>query len=156
MQTMQQKRARYAMVEVLKLDDQSIPQKVKDEYKSYANALPAMIHMNGLGQAAAFYKAKGSVKQDKIKKGEFDKGFAYRKLYELLSGWLIQADQPYRKPENHEGSWDLMKGITQNNMHDYRLAQAEAQALMDWVKKFASAYLVESAGSGEKTVTEEE
>ncbi|WP_374693514.1 hypothetical protein [Thiothrix subterranea] len=29
-------------------------------------------------------------------------------------------------------------------MHRYRLAQAEAQALMEWVKKFASAYMAEA------------
>lgn len=132
MQTMQQKRARYAMDEVLKVENSGLSDKKKREYKSYAHALPAMIHMNGLGQAAAFYKAKGDM---------------HAELYGLLSRWLIEPDQPYRKPEKHEGSWDLMKGITQNNMHDYRLAQAEAQALMDWVKKFASAYMVDESGT---------
>jgi CRISPR-associated protein Cmr5 len=29
-------------------------------------------------------------------------------------------------------------------MHSYRLAQAEALSLMDWVKKFANAYLADS------------
>jgi CRISPR-associated protein Cmr5 len=30
-------------------------------------------------------------------------------------------------------------------MHHYRLAQAEAQMLMDWVKKFAKAYMTSEA-----------
>ena len=125
MQTMQQKRAHFALTQVLAVKEQLKP-KEKDEYKSYAHALPAMIHMNGLGQAAAFYKAKGGT---------------YVKLYNLLSKWLTQDDQPYK------GKGDLLVGITENNMHDYRLAQAEAQALMDWVKKFASAHMVDDSGA---------
>lgn len=133
MQTMQQKRAKFALDAVLRESTHhQVSQKDKDEYKSYAHALPAMIHMNGLGQAAAFYKAKGGT---------------HAKLYKLLSDWLTQDDQPYKKPHNHDGRWDLLNGITQNNMHDYRLAQAEAQALMDWVEKFASAYMVADSGA---------
>ncbi|MEZ5448797.1 MAG: type III-B CRISPR module-associated protein Cmr5 [Thiolinea sp.] len=60
-------------------------------------------------------------------------------MYELLSTWLTRADQPYA------GKSHLLQGITEENMHCYRLAQAEAQALMDWVKKFATAYLGESS-----------
>jgi CRISPR-associated protein Cmr5 len=56
-------------------------------------------------------------------------------LYDLLSEWLTKPNQPYA------GKSDLITGITEENMHSYRLAQAEAQALMDWVKKFANAYM---------------
>ena len=128
MQTIQQERAKFALERVLRASND--PKVNKKEYKSYAHALPAMIHMNGLGQAAAFYKAKGGMHQ---------------KLYELLSEWLTGDDQPYRQPEGRS-NWDLLKGITENDMHDYRLAQAEAQALMDWVKKFSSAYMAEEQG----------
>lgn len=122
MQTMQQKRAQYALQGV-----KEAAQKYKEnkaflkEYKSYAAAFPAMIHMNGLGQAAAFYRSKGGTHQE---------------LYKLLSGWLCQEGQPF--PEK-----DLLEGITSSDMHAYRLAQAEAQALMDWVKKFAKAYMAD-------------
>lgn len=120
MQTIQQERAKFALERVLKAShDRKVNGK---EYKSYAAGLPAMIHMNGLGQAAAFYKAKGGT---------------YGELYTLLSDWLIQTGQPYA------GKRDLLAGITEADMHRYRQAQAEAQALMDWVKKFASAYMQE-------------
>lgn len=122
MQTIQQKRAKFALEKVIAAT--SRPNVNKKEFNSYAAGLPAMIHMNGLGQAAAFYKSKG---------GE------HGALYDLLSEWLTTKGQPYgEKPHD-----DLLKGITQENMHRYRLAQAEAQALMDWVKKFSSAYMVE-------------
>jgi CRISPR-associated protein Cmr5 len=118
MQTIQQERAKFALKHVQKAASNSdVNQK---EYKSYASALPAMIHINGLGQAAAFYKSKGDT---------------HKLLYDLLSEWLTKPNQPYA------GKSDLMTGITEENMHNYRLAQAEAQALMDWVKKFVKAYM---------------
>ena len=94
-----------------------------------------MIHMNGLGQAAAFCRAKGGT---------------YGKLYEILSHWMIRPGQPF------VGQGDLLVGITAKNMYDYRVAQAEALALMEWVKKFALAFLVvkevdASGDTGEET-----
>ena len=96
--------------------------KDKKEFKSYASSLPAMIQMNGLGQAAAFYFSQGKI---------------YKKLYDILSHWLTQPGQPYA------GSGDLLAGITQQEMGPYFVAQAEALLLLDWVKKFAKAYVRE-------------
>lgn len=128
-QTIQQQRARYALEQVNKAIDAGVDHK---EYKSYASGLPAMIHMNGLGQAAAFYKSKGV--------GASSSAVAYASLYQSLSDWLCGKatglpDQPYSGCEN------LLEGITTRDMDTYRLAQAEAQALMDWVKKFAKAFM---------------
>ena len=119
MQTLQQKRAKYALDRVNKAINSSVNQK---EYKSYAARLPAMIHTNGLGQAVAFFRSKG--KKD-----------THFELYQLLSDWLTQKDQPYA---NYN---DLLEGIVNDNMQQYRLAQMEAQALMSWVKKFAKAFM---------------
>lgn len=114
MQTIQQQRAKYALEEVQVAAKSS-------EFLSYASAMPAMIVMNGLGQTAAFYKSKGG---------------AHHQLYCLLSNWLCEPGQPY-------AGKDLLEGITQCNMQSYLLAQAEALALLDWVKKFAKAYMKE-------------
>jgi CRISPR-associated protein Cmr5 len=118
-QTLQQKRAKHALKCVQEAIERSVNQK---EYKSYAASLPAMIHINGLGQAVAFFRSKG--KQD-----------THFELYQLLSDWLTQDDQPYADYD------DLLKGIVNENMEQYRLAQMEAQALMSWVKKFAKAFM---------------
>ena len=123
MQLIQQQRAKFALRKVIEAKDAGVNQK---EYISYASSLPAMIHTNGLGQAAAFFKSK------KAKDGQPKTTHEY--LYQLLSDWLQQDDQPFAKK-------DLLDGITSASMKDYRLAQAEAQALMDWVKKFAKAYM---------------
>ena len=62
--TIQQERAAFALEEVGAINKriQEIAagndrDKIKaSEYKSYASGFPAMIQMNGLGQAAAFYR----------------------------------------------------------------------------------------------------
>jgi CRISPR-associated protein Cmr5 len=52
MQTIQQERAKFALKHVQNAASNSaISQK---EYKSYASALPAMIHINGLGPSGGF------------------------------------------------------------------------------------------------------
>jgi CRISPR-associated protein Cmr5 len=119
MQSIQQQRAKYALEKVKQHEAQLDKEKQK-EYVSHAASLPAMIHMNGLGQAAAFYRSKKKI---------------HEQLYRLLSDWLTQAGQPFAEHQ------DLLDGITCSNMQTYRLAQAEAQALMDWVKKFAKAFM---------------
>jgi CRISPR-associated protein Cmr5 len=117
MQTLQQQRARFALDRVKDaLAEANLSEK---EFKSQAESFPAMIRMNGLGQAAAFYLSKGG---------------AHRRLYALLSDWLKEPRQPY------EGK-DLLEGITLGDMHAYHLAQAEALLLLDWVKKFAKAFV---------------
>lgn len=125
MQTPQQQRACYALERVQKAIQSRVDSK---EYSSYASGLPAMIRMNGLGQAAAFYRAKGS--------GKDSKAIAYLSLYRLLSDWLCK--EPLAPFQKHP---DLLEGITRSDMHSYLLAQAEALALLDWVKKFAKAFM---------------
>ena len=121
LQTMQQQRARYALEAVqTAIADENVN---NDELKSYASGLPAMIQMNGLGQAAAFY---------------FSQGGTHQVLYDILSRWLTCASQPYGDSD------DLLAGITTQDMHSYRVAQAEALLLLDWVKKFAKAYVREA------------
>lgn len=126
MQTLQQQRARYALdkVKAAVTEACAAPGQAgfnPGEFKSQAASFPAMIRMNGLGPAAAFYLAKGG---------------AHKKLYEILSGWLTQPQQPY------EGK-TLLEGITQGDSRQYRLAQAEALLLLDWVKRFAKAYVTD-------------
>lgn len=135
MQTIQQQRAAHALKAVEAVNDRikaiaegNDRDKIKaSEYKSYASGFPAMIQMNGLGQAAAFYRSKGAGKDSKAQ--------AYLTLYNTLSNWLREPGQPYQRHD------DLLRGITHENMQTYMLAQAEALALLDWVKKFAKAYM---------------
>ncbi len=126
MQTMQQQRAAFALEGVEKAK-KCLDEKQRKEYKSHVSALPFMIHANGLGQAMAFYKSKCTDSKGNEKRD-------YVLLYQLLSDWLSQDDQPF------EGM-DLLEGITNEDMHAYITAQAEAMVFMSWVKKFATAFM---------------
>jgi len=123
-QTIQQQRAKFALERIQKLPIKLKPNE-QGEFISYASGLPAMIHMNGLGQAMAFCKLKSKERE------------SYGQLYQLVSDWLCDTNQPY------QGHSDVLTGITQNDMAHYQLAQAEALVLMSWVKKFAKAFLAE-------------
>lgn len=124
--TIQQQRARFALERIQKLPVKLKPNE-QIEFISYASGLPAMIHMNGLGQAMAFCKLKAKERE------------SYGQLYQLVSDWLCAPGQPYHKQAH------VLDGITQCDMQHYQLAQAEALVLMSWVKKFAKAFLAEEA-----------
>lgn len=112
-QSIEQRRAKYALEKVTAITND------KSEWLSRANEMPAMIQMNGLGQTVAFYLSKGGVHQ---------------KMYDLLSEWLCQKIQILPANQN------LIHGITHCDIKTYRAAQAEAQALLIWVKKFSKAH----------------
>ncbi len=118
MQTLQQQRAKHALEKVRSW----IPLNEGSKLKARCSELPFMIHANGLGQAAAFFKSKGN-----------KDGYDY--VFLALQSWLTQKGRPLT------GQSDLMQAIVESDLHGYRLAQAEAIQYMDWVKKFASAYL---------------
>jgi CRISPR-associated protein Cmr5 len=136
MQTMQQKRAAFALGRVQDLIKR-LDEKQKKELKSRASALPFMIHANGLGQAAAFYCSKDAAKPREK---------TYKDLYTLLSDWLTQDEMPFSKCAN------LLAGITAANQHIYLAAQAEAMLFMDWVKKFTNAFIQENNADEPATV----
>lgn len=122
--TQQQARAEYALNQIKKtLAAHSDDDRFKQDFKSYASSFPAMIQMNGLGQAAAFYRSK--------------KG-THEALYHILSDWLTSGDRPYQQHQ------DLLEALTTEGMSDYLLAQAEALALLGWLKKFANTFIPRS------------
>lgn len=119
----EQARARFALKW---LEKAASDERIRNsELKSYTRRLPAMIRINGFGQALAFYRAKGA------------KSPAYQALYDLVQGWLCKSHGLF--PDQT----DLLAAITTHNQHQYRLAQAETQALLQWAKKFAEAMIAE-------------
>lgn len=121
--TLQQRRAHFALIHIRRLADEwQAELKKQKEFNSYASAMPFMIHADGLGQTAAFYRRKGP-------------DHTYYRLYKLLGDWLSQPDQPFA------GRPDLLEGITESDMDTYLAAQVEAMLFLDWVKKLAGAFL---------------
>lgn len=125
LQTMEQQRAAYVLKRVQSLTGTDA--KLHTELRAQANALPALIRINGLGQAMAFYKGKSATA----------KGRAHKELYDIVSQWLC------REPQGRVFAQadDLLSAITSHDMHHYMAAQNEALALLEWVKKFAVALL---------------
>ncbi|MEM8527888.1 MAG: type III-B CRISPR module-associated protein Cmr5 [Bacteroidota bacterium] len=93
------------------------------EYKSYTKKLAMMIKTNGLGATIAFVKAKSSKA-------------AYRKLYEQLSGWLIE-ECPVTHFLFENKDKELVEAVIHLPFHEYRTVTVETLALMAWVSRFA-------------------
>ncbi len=101
----------------------------RDDYKSRAESLPASIVMNGLGQACAMLLA-----QAKGQSGDHD---PHRLLYDHLQDWLRGREGAAIYPENQ----DLVKAVIGDGQREYVRAQVESLAYLNWLKKFAQAYL---------------
>lgn len=125
-QSIQQKRAAYALQQVLAVT-QSQSDSVQKRFKAYSNSLPAMIQMNGVGQALAFAYQKSN--------GDKDENKGWKALLDTVSTWLLQREI-WGKQAVGANVVQVLSGGTQKQ---YQLAQAEAQALLSWVKDFARA-----------------
>jgi CRISPR-associated protein Cmr5 len=126
-QTLGQRRAAHA----LKAINALVEKKDYGNFGSYVQRLPATIVMNGLGQAMA-----GELAAARLGKGagmNVDER-SHKTLFDLVGGWLKESGV-YSKDK------DLMASIVQSDQEMYVLAQAEALAYLDWLKKFSQAYL---------------
>ena len=126
--TLEQQRAADALkaVQVLQADPRA-NDKQRSNYRSYAEALPASIVMNGLGQACATLLSAAN--------GDGDRERAYRSLHQHLQAWLC------RKGGVFAGENSLIDAIVKHGQAEYVHAQAEALAYLVWLKKFAQAFL---------------
>ena len=120
-QTMDQVRIAYAL-KVIKVWQASRHQ---SELGNHINSLPALIHMNGLGQALAFYKCNDAAHID---------------IYKAFSAWLC-GDNAGRVTSKVNA--DILDALAVEDMHIYMAAQNEAQALLMWLKKLAKAHLTQ-------------
>ncbi len=139
-QTIQQRRAKFAMDRINDLlaleGNEQFTQEQQKNFNSYASSLPAMIHTNGLGQALAFCRTKGSNRG--LAESEAKKR-SYNALHGMVSDWICKESRIYAGYENQE----VLKAITGEDMQHYQLAQTETLMLMSWVKKFAKAFLAD-------------
>ena len=127
-QSMEQQRAAFAL---LKVGAVVADKDTAKRFKAYANSLPAMIQSSGLGQSLAFAKAKGN--------GKGPEAGAWLAIYKALDIWL---QQQHIWPDAEENS-DVLALLVQGDQMQYRRAQAEAQALLVWLKQFARADIAE-------------
>ncbi len=130
-----QRRAQFALNRV-----QVVPAGIRKEYARLVRRLPVMVLRNGLGQAIAFHVAQAKDQLDS----------APGQIVRDLSEWLIRERDIYK---GDPGSLKaLITAITDSDSIAYRRAQAEVLALLDWMKKFADAFLP-SEGAAAKGFT---
>jgi len=127
-QTISQQRAKHALAAVKAWEDKGKDK--QKELKSYASSFPAMILMSGFGQACAFYRSKEG---------------NHALMFDVLADWLHQ--------QHVFSSNDLMDEIVNCDASTYQLAQAESLAYLDWLKKFAKAYLAEDKEESHESAT---
>lgn len=127
----EQQRARFALDRVARW--KNAEGKLPEKLGPAADSLPALILMNGLGQAAAYAKSQ--------------KEEHWRQMYEALSDWLCGKRDEGQKTWNthpvYPKETDLLAGLTRGDIADYRVAQAEALAFLQWLK---NAVRAETAG----------
>ena len=122
MNTMSQRRAKFALHQVLEITKNK-DEKAKKEFKSFSAGAPAMILQNGFGQTLAFWLAKRSEK--------------HIALFRVVVEWLSRENNILTKNNDAE----FMKELSSIDQNKYLTAQNEALALLEWVKRFANAEL---------------
>jgi CRISPR-associated protein Cmr5 len=130
----EQRRAAYALDKIRKVRDLkggSQARSAKD-YRSYISGFPATILVNGLGQASAAILAQSRGNRES----------AHKLIYDHLSGWLCGGD-----PQSPYQRGDLIEQIVTNDQAHYLRAQAEALAVLEWLKRFAVALLSDPSDS---------
>jgi len=130
--SIQQQRAHYALKKVSEAKGSG--EAVAKRFKAYSNTLPAMIQMNGIGQALAFAYQKSNGKKAEEAKG-------WKLLFDLVDHWLMNERNIWGK----SSSAHVVMALSEGNQAQYQLAQAEAQALLSWVKDFARAEITGEA-----------
>lgn len=123
---LEQKRASFALEAVRRAEKSGML-----KYGVLVHRLPAMILTNGLGQSMAFLLANvGS------NGGEGGGGDSFRAVYDDLARWLVQERRLFG---NRNG--DLIELLIESDRDVYFRAQEEVLCLLNWLKKFAAAYL---------------
>ncbi len=117
--SLEQKRANAAWERVKAVSNK------KKEYCQAAKGAMADIQINGLGQALAFWNAKGKKPTEAH----------YKQLIDDVSAWVMPRIKPAEKTPLLE--WVIKSASTD----EYRRATSEAMAFLAWLKRFAEAEL---------------
>ena len=132
MRTLGQERAEFALNAVL--ENKNI-----DKLKSFSAGAPTVILQNGFGQAMAFWLSKGGNNEGKEKK--------YKFISDSIKNWLIKKE--FIKSENNDNKKFILK-LSEINQNEYLAAQKEALLLLEWIKRYASAFCQDEQDNNDK------
>lgn len=131
MRTMAQKRAGFALQKVLNIHSD------KKDFEKFSAGIPSMILQNGFGQTLAFLLSKGTDKEGKIK--QHDK---HIEIFDIIKEWLsYQKEDVKNNFVKEQGRTKMIDELMKMKVHEYQAAHNEALALLEWIKRFASADL---------------
>ncbi len=124
MRTFSQLRSDYALNKVL---DYYRNGNSKKEFKSLSSSSPSMILQNGFGQTLAFLLARRNNSQ-------------HSAVFEIIREWLVQQGLAQGKEPA-----EFLESLTGENstQKKYLSAQNESLALLEWVKRYATAFYQE-------------
>lgn len=144
-----QYRAQFALNQMTKLvsGEEPLTKDQQKEFKSYIQSLPAMIQINGIGQAIAFYRSRFDTQSASKEKR------AYKAIYDLLQTWLMDERFAVLK---ESGKSDLMEALVNSDMKQYRMAQIELLEILSWVKKFSLALIAEEDSKSKEDLVAQE
>lgn len=127
MRTLGQERAEYALNEVLENKDKGI-----DKLKSFSAGAPTVILQNGFGQAMAFWLSKG---EDK-----------HKFVFNSIKGWLTKKSfiNSANNTGKSEEEFEFVKRLSELEQKEYLAAQKEALLLLEWIKRYTSAFCEDS------------
>lgn len=122
-QTLQQKRAAFALNEISKIAEKNNG-KISADLASFIVGMPTMILANGIGQTFAFLLSKDKEKQ--------------QTTFDIMKKWIIQ-----KEPDIFSQELDNMQFLQTFNsisQHQYLDIQHEELRLLEWLKRYARAF----------------
>jgi CRISPR-associated protein Cmr5 len=126
MRTLGQKRAAYALQEVLgnRCDKPK-------EFKTFCAGAPAVVLQNGFGHALAFWYSKS-------KNNQVDKHLV---LLDIIRNWLYRKDDGVQNNfiQPCQTTKEMVASLSNMSQQEYLAAQGETLALLEWVKRYANA-----------------
>lgn len=129
MRTIGQERAEFALQVVLE-------NKAVDKLKPFSAGAPTVILQNGFGQAMAFWRSRGDGK---------DKNKKYTCIFDSVKKWLKNNDLIESEGDRDE---EFILKLSQVSQKEYINAQKEAVLLLEWIKRYASAFCEDKKKGG--------
>ncbi len=117
--TLGQRRSEFALKKVL--ENQGL-----NALKPFSAGAPSMILQNGFGQALAFWAAKGKEQHN-----------AHTALFTIIREWFNIYNKDFKSSDQKE----FLEKVSKSSQEEYFIVQNEALQLLEWVKRYANAFI---------------
>ncbi len=134
-QTKQQKRAEFALIELRQYKDTGVP----SGHATFIVGMPNMILSNGLGQTLAFLKAKSSKKE---------RDFVFNVLKKYIQ-------QEFAAFSNTNDDFSFLEKLNSISQSEYIKIQEEILHMLEWLKRYVRAFEKSEDGKSKEVVKSE-